>query len=158
MELCSDDYMIISFFHECSYFWCLCRDNIVILVAHFFLHLLVTIHLLSVMPLLHTIYWLFYYWAHPIANDAFIARLASKVISYLVNCNIGVIFCLKFLPPQNALAPAVEVVSTSAKMFFVRWLSQSDGHGPSSRKLLEPASDSTVHICFAPRRFLLSWV
>ena len=55
---------------------------------------------------------------HPIANDAFAAGLASKVIYYSVNCNIRVNFCLKFLPPQSTLAPAVEAVPTSAKMFF----------------------------------------
>ena len=60
MELCSDDYIIIPFFHESCYFRCLCRGCVVILLAQFF-HLLVNIQPLSMMSLLHTIYRLFYY-------------------------------------------------------------------------------------------------
>ena len=53
MEFYSDEYIVISFFNESC-------DNVVLLVAHF-IHLLVSIHPLSMMSLLHKIYRFFYY-------------------------------------------------------------------------------------------------
>ena len=105
---------------QCHYglavLFCMCC--FVFISCYAFVHLLLSTGLLSMMSLVHIIPWLLCYWAHPIANDAFAAGLASKVIYYSVNCNIRVNFCLKFLPPQSTLAPIVEVVPTSTKMFF----------------------------------------
>ena len=53
MEFCSDEYIVISFFNESC-------DNVLPLVAHF-IHLLVSIHPLSMMSLLHKIYRFSYY-------------------------------------------------------------------------------------------------
>jgi hypothetical protein len=53
MKLCSDEYIVISFFDESC-------DSVVLLVAHF-IHLLVSIHPLSMMSSLHTIYRFLYY-------------------------------------------------------------------------------------------------
>ena len=88
VEFCSDEYIVISFFNESC-------DNVVPLVAHF-IHLLVSIHPLSMMSLLHKIYRFSYYWAQPIANDVFAIALARKVIYYLVNANIGLSFLFNF--------------------------------------------------------------
>ena len=84
MEFCSDEYIVISFFNESC-------NNVVLLVAHF-IHLLVSIHPLSMMSLLHTIHRFFYYWAQPIANDVIVIGLARKVIYYLVNVSIRLSF------------------------------------------------------------------
>ena len=48
---------------------------------------------------------------HPIANDAFAAGLASKVIYYSVNCNIRVIFFFKFLGHTYALSSVCDSYS-----------------------------------------------
>ena len=66
-------------------------ENVILLVAHF-IHLLASIHPLSMMSLLHTIHRFFYYWAQPIANDVIAIGLATKVIYYLVNVNIRLSF------------------------------------------------------------------
>jgi hypothetical protein len=95
-NFCSHGYIIIASFHESIYFWWLCGHNIVILVAHF-IHLMVSIYPLSMMPLLHTIHWFFWYWAYPIANDVFAVTLATKLIYYLVSCDGGPIFRFTFL-------------------------------------------------------------
>ena len=104
MELCSDDYIIISFFHESCYFRCFSGDNVVILVAHFYpfvsqhtsiVNDVFASYDLSVVLLLTT---------QPIANDVLAVALTRKAIYYLVNCNIRVSFCLKFLGYIYALA------------------------------------------------------
>lgn len=60
MELCNDDYIVISFFNESCYFGWLHGADVLLLLAHF-IHFLFTIHPLSMMSLLHKIYRFFYY-------------------------------------------------------------------------------------------------
>ena len=98
MEMCSDDYIIISFFHESCYFRCFSGDNVVILVAHFYPF--VSQHA----SIVNDVFASYDLSAHPIANDVLAVGLTRKAIYYLVNCNIRVSFCLRFLGYIYALA------------------------------------------------------
>lgn len=88
MELCIDDYIIISFFHGSCYFRCLHRDCVVILLAHFFPFVsqytaivddVFASYDLSVVLLLST---------QPIADDVLAVGLTRNAVYYLVSCNI----------------------------------------------------------------------
>ena len=103
MELCSDDYITISFVHESCYFRCLRGHCVLRLLAHFYPFVsqytsignnVFASYDWSVVLLLST---------HPIANDVLAVGLTRKAIYYLVNYNIRVIFFFKFLGHTYAL-------------------------------------------------------
>ena len=87
MELCSDDYIIISFFHETCYLRCLCGDcryitcTFLSVVTQFtsIVNDVFASYDLSVVLLLST---------QPIADDVLAVGLTRKAVYYLVSSNI----------------------------------------------------------------------
>ena len=112
MELCNNAYsyfilpwiLLFALFlwWQCHYIleilFCMCYDGgVAIATFCTFVTEQLSINPLSMMSLLHVICWLFYYWAHPIADDEFIPTHFSPLSCRLVYILLQFpLFLLKF--------------------------------------------------------------